>query len=82
LAFVDQLAKMGRENQKNFIRYGISFVRECCLLMSGADNLVHLPAKELDTAQKMIRVMYIIDRTIYKCRAGKGSLSCREKCKS
>lgn len=23
--FVDQAAKMGRENQKNFIRYGISF---------------------------------------------------------
>jgi DNA polymerase-3 subunit delta' len=59
VGFVDQLAKMGRENQKNFIRYGISFVRECCLLLSGADNLVHLPAHELDTAQKMIRVMDI-----------------------
>ncbi len=36
MPFVDQVSKMGRENQKNFLRYGISFIRECCLLMSGA----------------------------------------------
>jgi DNA polymerase-3 subunit delta' len=57
MAFVDQASKMGRENQKNFLRYGISFVRECCLLMAGAGNLVHLPAQELETAQKMTNVM-------------------------
>ncbi|HJP63608.1 MAG TPA: hypothetical protein VJ844_09215 [Mucilaginibacter sp.] len=57
MAFVDQLAKLGRENQKNFLRYGISFIRECCLLMAGAGSLVHLPAVELDTAQKMTNVM-------------------------
>jgi DNA polymerase-3 subunit delta' len=32
------MAKMGRENQKNFLRYGISFIRECCLL-SGAERI-------------------------------------------
>jgi DNA polymerase-3 subunit delta' len=57
MAFVDQASKMGRENQKNFLRYGISFIRECCLLMAGAGNLVHLPAQELETAQKMTAVM-------------------------
>jgi DNA polymerase-3 subunit delta' len=57
MAFVDQASKMGRENQKNFLRYGISFIRECCLLMAGAGNLVHLPAQELETAQKMTNVM-------------------------
>jgi DNA polymerase-3 subunit delta' len=57
VAFVDQASKMGRENQKNFLRYGISFIRECCLLMSGAGTLVHLPAQELETAQKMTNVM-------------------------
>ncbi|GAB3931147.1 DNA polymerase III subunit [Mucilaginibacter myungsuensis] len=57
IPFTDQLSKLGRENQKNFLRYGISFVRECCLLSAGAGNLVHLPAAELDTAQKMITVM-------------------------
>ena len=59
LTFVDQFSKMGRENQKNFLRYGISFIRECCLLMAGAGNLVHLPAKELETAQKMTNVLSI-----------------------
>ena len=59
ITFVDGLSKMGRENQKNFLRYGISFIRECCLLMAGAGNLVHLPAAELETAQKMINVMSV-----------------------
>ena len=57
MAFADQAAKLGRENQKNFLRYGISFIRECCLLMAGAGSLVHLPQQELDTAQKMTNVM-------------------------
>ncbi|MGZ3873906.1 MAG: DNA polymerase III subunit [Mucilaginibacter sp.] len=59
MGFVDQAAKMGRENQKNFLRYGINFMRECCLLLSGAGSLVHLPANELETAQKMTAVMNI-----------------------
>ena len=57
VTFVEQLAKLGRENQKNFLRYGISFLRECCLLMAGAHDLVRLPAAELETAQKMTKVM-------------------------
>ncbi|WP_295648161.1 hypothetical protein [uncultured Mucilaginibacter sp.] len=57
LSFVDELAKIGRENQKNFMRYGISYIRECCMILAGASNLVHLPADELDTAQKMTKVM-------------------------
>ena len=59
VAFVDQLSKLGRENQKNFLRYGISFIRECCMLMAGATSLVHLPAQELETAQKITAVMNI-----------------------
>jgi DNA polymerase-3 subunit delta' len=59
MAFVEQASKMGRENQKNFLRYGINFIRECCLLLSGAGSLVHLPAQELETAQKMTNVMDI-----------------------
>lgn len=54
IAFTDQVAKLGRENQKNFLRYGVSFIRECCLLLADAGTLVHLPATELETAQKMI----------------------------
>jgi DNA polymerase-3 subunit delta' len=59
LGFVDQMAKMGRENQKNFLRYGISFIRECCLLRSGAEKIVKLPEQELETAKKMSAVMNI-----------------------
>jgi len=59
MSFVDQASKMGRENQKNFLRYGINFLRECCLLLSGAGNLVHLPAAELETARKMTSVMIV-----------------------
>jgi DNA polymerase-3 subunit delta' len=59
MSMVDQVAKMGRENQKNFLRYGINFMRECCLLISGAGSLVHLPPAELETAQKMTNVMDI-----------------------
>jgi DNA polymerase-3 subunit delta' len=59
IGFVDQISKLGRENQKNFLKYGISFIRECCLIMAGADSLLHLPPNELDTAQKMTKVMNI-----------------------
>lgn len=59
LSFVDSASKMGRENQKNFIRYGINFIRECCLISAGAEAMVHLPEQELDTARKMAKVMNI-----------------------
>jgi DNA polymerase-3 subunit delta' len=59
LGFVDQTSKMGREHQKNFLRYGISFIRECCLLRSGAERIVKLPEQELETAKKMSAVMNI-----------------------
>jgi len=53
MGFVDKAASWGRENQKNFLRYGISFLRECSLLLSGADALVKLPPRTLDTARKL-----------------------------
>lgn len=53
IGFVDQTASWGRENQKNFLKYGISFLRECSLILSGADTLVKLPARALDTAHKL-----------------------------
>jgi DNA polymerase-3 subunit delta' len=53
MAFVDQAAGWGRENQKNFLKYGISFLRECSLILSDAESLVKLPAGALDTAHKL-----------------------------
>jgi DNA polymerase-3 subunit delta' len=59
VGFTEQAAKLGRENQKNFLRYGISFLRECCLIMASAGNLVRLPADEMETARRMAGVMSI-----------------------
>lgn len=51
--FTDEVAKWGRENQKNFLKYGINFLRECSLLLSGADDLVKLPHQTLEVAVKL-----------------------------
>ncbi len=51
--FVDKAAGWGRENQKNFLKYGISFMRECCLFLNNAPELVKLPAKSFETAKKL-----------------------------
>jgi len=53
IAFVDQAASWGRENQKNFLKYGISFLRDCSLLLSEAAELVKLPPRALETAKKL-----------------------------
>jgi len=52
-AFVEQIAGWGRENQKNFLKYGISFLRECSLLLSGAEDLVKLPVSAMETAKRL-----------------------------
>jgi DNA polymerase III subunit delta' len=53
IEFVEVISKSGRENQKNFIRYGIKLLRECLMLMSGADKLVHLSSAELEFITKV-----------------------------
>ncbi|MCJ0741821.1 DNA polymerase III subunit [Pedobacter montanisoli] len=53
IAFTETAASWGRENQKNFLRYGINFLRECSLILSGAENLVKLPQSTMEVAQKL-----------------------------
>jgi DNA polymerase-3 subunit delta' len=53
ISFTDTAASWGRENQKNFLKYGINFLRECSLLLSGADDLVKLPHQTLEVAIKL-----------------------------
>jgi DNA polymerase-3 subunit delta' len=53
IAFTETAASWGRENQKNFLKYGINFLRECSLLLSGADDLVKLPHQTLEVAIKL-----------------------------
>jgi len=54
---VDELAKMGRENQKNFFKYGISLMREAVLCLSGTPILIHLPDKELEFIKKFATIL-------------------------
>jgi DNA polymerase-3 subunit delta' len=49
--FVDESSKLGRENQKNLLRYGIHLIRECIMIISGAEELVNLQTSELDFVQ-------------------------------
>ena len=51
--FTEDAAKWGRENQKNFLKYGINFLRECSLLLSGADDLVKLPPQSYEVAKNL-----------------------------
>ncbi len=51
--FTEEAAKWGRENQKNFLKYGINFLRECGLLLSGAHELVKLPSQNLEVAKNL-----------------------------
>lgn len=50
--FVDETAKLGRENQKNLLRYGVHLIRECIMILSQAADLVHLPEPELSFVNK------------------------------
>ncbi|MES2417556.1 MAG: hypothetical protein V4541_05180 [Bacteroidota bacterium] len=53
IAFTETAASWGRENQKNFLKYGINFLRECSLLLSDANDLVKLPQEALEIAIKL-----------------------------
>jgi DNA polymerase-3 subunit delta' len=53
IEFVDIIAKSGRENQKNFFRYGIKLLRESLMLIAGAEALVHLTSAEREFARKV-----------------------------
>ncbi|WP_423148814.1 ATP-binding protein [Rubrolithibacter danxiaensis] len=44
--FVEAAAKYGRENQKNFLRFGMKMFREVMITLSNARSLVNLPEAE------------------------------------
>ena len=55
--WVDAFAKLGRENQKQFVQYALHFMREFLQLSIAADSPVRLRNKELSTAQNLTKVM-------------------------
>jgi DNA polymerase-3 subunit delta' len=58
VAFVDDdFSKMGRENQKNLLRYGINLIRECMLFLAETPGLIHLSAKELEFISNFSKIL-------------------------
>ncbi len=55
IEFAETASRMGRENQKNFLRYGTKLLREVMMLLSGAADLVHLPQNERAFAENFMR---------------------------
>lgn len=56
----EQFAGMGRENQKQFLQYGLHFMREyMALKMAGTENGIDIKLlpKERATAQKLVKVI-------------------------
>ena len=56
--WTDEFAKIGRENQKHFLRYALHFWREFLLLsVIGEDHEIRLPEKELTAAKKLTKLV-------------------------
>lgn len=55
--WTDNFAKKGRENQKQFLLYGLHFLREMMALIATGNNQLRLRPAELATAQNMAKVL-------------------------
>ncbi len=59
VTWVEQFATIGRENQKQFMRYALHFMREYMQVKLGTTSNVRLPETELKTAQNLTKVIGI-----------------------
>lgn len=55
--WTEEFAKLGRENQKQFLFYGLHFLREMMALIATGDQNLRLRPEELSTAQNMAKVL-------------------------
>ncbi len=55
--WTDDFAKLGRENQKQFLFYGLHFLREMMALIATGNTQLRLRPAELATAQNMAKVL-------------------------
>ncbi|MEM9023535.1 MAG: DNA polymerase III subunit delta [Bacteroidota bacterium] len=56
--WVDDMAAMGRERQKHFLRYALHVFRECLMLNYGAGELVHVEGSERAFIDKFARFVH------------------------
>ena len=50
--WVDQISKIGREQQKSFLQYALHMLRECLVRNFASENLQRLTIEEQDFTQK------------------------------
>jgi DNA polymerase-3 subunit delta' len=55
--WTEDFAKLGRENQKQFLLYGLHFLREMMALIATGASTLRLRPNELTTAQNMAKVL-------------------------
>jgi DNA polymerase-3 subunit delta' len=55
--WTEEFAKLGRENQKQFLHYGLHFLREMMALIAVETTQLRLRPAELTTAQNMAKVL-------------------------
>ena len=55
--WTEQFAQLGRENQKQFLQYGLHFLREMMALIATGNTALRLRPEELTTAQNMAKVL-------------------------
>lgn len=55
--WTEEFAKLGRENQKQFLHYGLHFLREMLTLVATGSPNLRLQPEELATAQNMAKVL-------------------------
>ncbi len=55
--WTDDFAKLGRENQKQFLVYGLHFLREMMALLATENTQLRLRPTELATAQNMAKIL-------------------------
>ncbi len=55
--WVDDFAKLGRENQKHFLQYALHFLREFSVLKVNEQARIRLQKDELETARNMAAVL-------------------------
>lgn len=67
LEWVEEIAAMGRENQKNFLFYSLQIYRQCVMLHYSNGELVNLIGGELDFMQKF--APYVMGQNISQIHA-------------
>ncbi|HNE29993.1 MAG: DNA polymerase III subunit [Saprospiraceae bacterium] len=57
LRWTDEFARLGRENQKQFLQYGLHFFRELMAITAGSNTPMRLPEEEVVSAQNIAKAL-------------------------